>query len=174
MALTQKTINYTDLNLVVDSLVMRNIYASQSTPADKNVGVVNTDYQGSAQGMSQVGVVLMPRLGLTRRILGSATDGDLISSASQFLTQNRTLTLELLNRIDPIVQIPQAQQGLLNYSIAEQLAYNIAGFVLSNPVLAHVEHPDPFKCDCAVCSNSPWIGHIITTVSIVLVQTTLE
>ncbi len=129
MALTQKTIQSNDLNLVVSSLVMKNLYANTATPVDMNKGVVNANYQGDARNVSQVGVTRFQRLGLTRRILGSATDGNFVSTANPILSTNDTLALTLLNRIDPIIQIPQAQQGMLNYSIAEEIAYNISGFV---------------------------------------------
>lgn len=129
MPLTQKTIQSNDLNLVVSSLVMKNLYANTATPVDMNRGVVNANYQGDARNVSQVGVTRFQRLGLTRRILGSVTNGNFISTSNPLLSTNDTLALTLLNRIDPIIQIPQAQQGMLNYSIAEEIAYNISGFV---------------------------------------------
>lgn len=129
MALTQTTIQSTDLNLVIDNLILRNLYANTCTPSDMAKGVVNSDYQGSAKGVSQVGVTRVPRNNLSRRILGSGNNGNFISTENKFLAQNDTLSLQLLNRIDPIYQIPQAQQGMLNYSVAEQVAYNVGGFV---------------------------------------------
>lgn len=129
MALTQKTIQSTDLNLVIDNLVLRNLYANTCTPADMSRGVVNSDYQGSAKGVSTVGVTRIPRNNLVRRILGGGSNGNFISETPNFTTTNDTLALNLLNRIDPIYNIPQAQQGMLNYSVAEAVAYNVGGFV---------------------------------------------
>lgn len=129
MAITQKTIQSTDLNIVIDNLVLRNLYANTCTPADMGKGVVNSDYQGSARGTATVGVNRVPRNQLTRRILGGASNGDFISTSAKLLMQNETLALNLLNRIDPIFQVPQAQQGMLNFSVAEQIAYNVGGFV---------------------------------------------
>lgn len=132
MAFTQLRIDNNDLNLVIDSKVLRNLYAQTSTPVGMERGVVNADYQGSARGVSQVGITVFNRTSSGKRILGSQNNGGFISTSPQQLTTNRTLALQLLNRIDPIYQLPQSQQGMLNYSVVQQIAYNVSEEVREN------------------------------------------
>ena len=130
MALTQKSIQSNDLGIVISNLVVRNLYANTSTPvAEKGIGVVNANYEGDASRVASVGVTKIPRNNLVRRVLGTVGTGNLNGNGGVFMTTNETLELSLLNRIDPIYELPQAQQGMLNYSVAEQIAYNISGFV---------------------------------------------
>ena len=145
MALTQLTVQESDLYLVVSKLVDKNYYAQLSTQVatsrNGNRGIVNVNYEGdAATGAVRIGVPQVQRPETFTRKLGGTSNGDFVNDdaiqSNKFRMKNRTLTLNVDEVFDPILELPRIQQGAIQFSAIENMAYQISGQL--------VEHIDKY------------------------------
>lgn len=135
MALQQLTIQESDLALVLSKLVDKNLYSrwSTQTATAQNgfTGVVNNNYQGEAsQGNLIVGIPRVKRFNTFTRTLGGESNGDFVNdddvASNKRRVRNETLSLTLNQIYEPIVEVPVAQSGFLQFSAIQTIAYNIS------------------------------------------------
>lgn len=148
MALNQLTIQESDLYLVVSKLVDKNYYANLSTQVASTVngnrGVVNANYEGdAATGAVRVGIPQVKRPDTFTRKLGGDTNGDFVNDddekSNKFRMKNKTLTLNVDEVFDPIFELPRIQQGAIQFSAIENMAYQISGQL--------IEHVDKYTAE---------------------------
>lgn len=125
MAITQQVIAESDLGLALSTIVLKNSYPNQSTPVNDisrgQTGVVNGDYVGDATAnLLTVGV---PRF---KRIKGVSNQFINFTGKEAVTMKNNTLALNLDRQYLQIVDIPQAQEGKIAFSIVQNAAYQIA------------------------------------------------